>query len=164
MARTVAIGKQDFGSLIENHCFYVDKTFFVKDWWESRDDVTLITRPRRFGKTLTLSMVNCFFSADYAGRSDLFEHLAVWEEEEYRKLQGTYPVIYLSFSRIKSAEYKDTFTGICQILSELYNRCEFLLDHDILTEKEKHYFQSVTDDMEKQTAVVAPRQAFGISV
>ena len=58
MARTVAIGKQDFASIMENHYFFVDKTAFIREWWESGDDVTLITRPRRFGKTLNMSMVN----------------------------------------------------------------------------------------------------------
>lgn len=68
MARTVAIGIQDFGKIIENDCFYVDKTHFIKEWWENRDDVTLIARPRRFGKTLTMSMLEHFFSVKYAGQ------------------------------------------------------------------------------------------------
>ena len=62
MARTVAVGAQDFSKIREYGSFLVDKTMFIKDWWESRDDVTLITRPRRFGKTLNMSMLNCFFS------------------------------------------------------------------------------------------------------
>lgn len=82
MARTVAIGVQDFGTLIEKIFFYVDKTSFIKEWWESEDSVTLITRPRRFGKTLTMSMVEQFFSVNYAGRKDLFEHLSIWQEEK----------------------------------------------------------------------------------
>ena len=94
MARTVAIGKQDFASIMENHYFFVDKTEFIREWWESGDDVTLITRPRRFGKTLNMSMVNCFFSNRYANRGDLFENLSIWKYETYRKLQGTYPVIF----------------------------------------------------------------------
>lgn len=94
MARTVAIGKQNFGDIIENNYFYVDKTEFIKEWWEKGDDVTLITRPRRFGKTLTMSMLEHFFSVKYAGRSDLFEGLSIWKEEKFRNLQGTYPVIF----------------------------------------------------------------------
>ncbi len=94
MARTVGIGYQNFEQLITNDNFYVDKTLFIKEWWENKDSVTLITRPRRFGKTLTMSMTEQFFSVKYAGRGDLFEGLAIWEEEKYRKLQGTYPVIF----------------------------------------------------------------------
>lgn len=105
MARTVAIGIQDFGDLIQKNYFYIDKTFFIKEWWDSSDSVTLITRPRRFGKTLNLSMVEQFFSVDYAGRGELFEGLSIWNEEEYRNLQGTYPVISLSFARVKETNY-----------------------------------------------------------
>ena len=82
MARTVGIGIQDYARIIENNYFYVDKTSFIKEWWESGDAVTLITRPRRFGKTLTMSMVEQFFSVKYAGRSDLFEGLSLWEDEK----------------------------------------------------------------------------------
>ena len=106
MARTVAIGIHDFEKLIANHCFYVDQTHFIKEWWERQDDVTLSARPRRFGKTLNMSMLEKFFSVEYAGRGDLFEGLDIWKEEKYRNLQGTYPVISLSFARIKDDDYQ----------------------------------------------------------
>ena len=77
MAKNVAIGIQSFSKLIENDCFYVDKTDFIREWWDSKDEVTLIARPRRFGKTLNMSMTEQFFSVEYAGRGDLFEKLAV---------------------------------------------------------------------------------------
>ena len=120
MARTVAIGLQDFGDLIQKKYFYIDKTPFIKEWWDSGDSVTLITRPRRFGKTLNMSMVEQFFSINYANRGDLFEGLAIWEDEEYRKLQGTYPVISLSFARVKEPNYVDTRAKICEIIRNLY--------------------------------------------
>ena len=101
MKPVVSIGKQDFQSLRENEYFYIDKTDFIKEWWESGDEVTLITRPRRFGKTLNMSMLECFFSKKYEKNSDLFEGLHIWEEEKYKKLQGTYPVIFLSFADVK---------------------------------------------------------------
>ena len=82
MGRTVGIGIQDFGKIIEGNYFYVDKTSFLKEWWESGDDVTLITRPRRFGKTLTMSMVEHFFSVKYAEEGKLFEGLSIWREEK----------------------------------------------------------------------------------
>ena len=120
MTHTVGIGIQDFLELREKHNFYIDKTSFIKEWWESNDNVTLITRPRRFGKTLNISMVEEFFSVDYSGRGDLFEGLSIWEEEKYQKLQGTYPVISLSFARIKETNYHITRKKICQQLTELY--------------------------------------------
>ena len=114
MARTVAIGVQSFDKLIENNYFYMDKTEFIREWWESGDDVTLITRPRRFGKTLNISMTEQFFSNRYEGRGDLFEGLSIWQYEKYRALQGTYPVISLSFAGIKETNYPDTRKKICQ--------------------------------------------------
>ena len=117
MARTVGIGHQDFEKLRIKNNFYVDKTGFIREWWESDDDVTLITRPRRFGKTLNMSMTECFFSAKYADRGDLFEGLEIWENEKFRKLQGSWPVISLSFSNVKAGNYATMRGQICQILT-----------------------------------------------
>jgi len=108
MARTISIGRQNFERIRTSHNFYIDKTDFIRQWWEADDDVTLITRPRRFGKTLNMSMVEQFFSVDFAGREDLFEGLSIWEEEKYRHLQGTYPVISLSFADVKENTYQET--------------------------------------------------------
>ena len=72
MVRTVGIGIQDFEAIIQNSYFYVDKTTFIREWWENGDAVTLITRPRRFGKTLTMDMVRRFFSVEYAGKGEVF--------------------------------------------------------------------------------------------
>lgn len=147
MARTVSIGRQDFEKIRINNNFYVDKTHFIRQWWEAEDDVTLITRPRRFGKTLNMSMLEQFFSVKYAGRSDLFEGLSIWEEEKYRLLQGTYPVIALSFAKAKGTSYQDIRQRICRILSDLYLQFEFLADSDQLSEKEKALYQAVSSDM-----------------
>ncbi len=155
MARTVGIGIQDFGKIIENGCFYIDKTCFIKEWWESQDEVTLITRPRRFGKTLTMSMVERFFSLKYAGRGDLFEGLAIWREEEYRALQGTYPVISLSFANVKERDYDTARRKICHILADLYTDYAFLLESDILGEGDKEFFRRVTMDMGDVEATLA---------
>ena len=106
--KTVAIGIQSFDKIIEGNYFYIDKTDFIKEWWESGDDVTLITRPRRFGKTLNMSMLEQFFSVKYADRGDLFEGFSIWQEEKYRKLQGTYPVISLSFANVKEVDDEKT--------------------------------------------------------
>lgn len=86
MARTISIGRQDFEKIRSDNCFYIDNTDFIRQWWEEGDDVSLITRPRRFGKTLNMSMLEQFFSVDYAGRGDLFERLSIWQEEKYRQL------------------------------------------------------------------------------
>ncbi|MCI9662734.1 MAG: AAA family ATPase [Lachnospiraceae bacterium] len=155
MARKIGIGNQDFKKIREKDNFYVDKTDFIRQWWESEDAVTLITRPRRFGKTLNIAMVEQFFSVRYAGRSDLFEGLSVWKDEKYRNMQGTFPVISLSFANVKESDYAGAERSIIRIIDDIYNKNTFLLGSGILTENEKAYFQSVTCDMDNGTAVWA---------
>ena len=152
MARTVGIGKQDFEKVRINNNFYVDKTDFIRQWWETDDDVTLITRPRRFGKTLNMSMLEKFFSVKYAGRSDLFEGLSIWNEEKYRQLQGTYPVLFISFADVKETSYPQTRKKICGIIRQLYDRYRFLLDGNLLGENEKKDFRNVSATMQDYEA------------
>jgi hypothetical protein len=155
MGRNVAIGIQDFESLIRDNCFYVDKTDFIREWWESKDSVTLIARPRRFGKTLNMSMLDYFFSNRHANCGDLFEGLSVWKEESYRKLQGTYPVITLSFANIKENDYEKTRRRIYQVIIELYNDNIFLLDSGLLTEQEQKYYRNINLEMDETDATLA---------
>ena len=155
MARTISIGHQNFEEIRKNDWFYIDKTSFIKEWWSRGDSVTLITRPRRFGKTLNMSMTEQFFSVEYAGRCDLFEGLSVWEDEEYRELQGTYPVISLSFANVKENTYEKTRQKICKILKYLYDKNDFLLKAELLNESEKKDYRNVTEDMDDVTASLA---------
>ena len=143
MARTVGIGIQSYNEIIENDYFYVDKTRFIKEWWESGASVTLITRPRRFGKTLTMSMAEQFFSLEYAGRGDLFEGLSIWQEEKYRSLQGTYPVISLSFARVKETNYADMRAKLCEIIRNLYIKLSFLKESEKLTDADRAYYDRI---------------------
>ena len=145
--KKIAIGKQSFEDIRKKDCFYIDKTDFIKDWWESADDVTLITRPRRFGKTLNMDMLKCFFSNQYEGRKELFEGLDIWKDEEYRELQGTYPVIFLSFADIKGNTFEMARQQICIKILDLYEENEYLLEGDILGESEKAFYKSVSMDM-----------------
>lgn len=158
MARTVGIGIQDFSDIRKNNYFYVDKTAFIKEWWESGDSVTLITRPRRFGKTLNMSMLEQFFSIRYAGKGELFEGLSIWQEEKYRELQGTYPVISLSFANVKEEDYERTRYKICQLLENLYIKHSYLLDSDVMTQKDKDFFNRVSADMNDGDATMAIHQ------
>ena len=155
MSRKIAIGLQSFEAIRSRNIFYIDKTGFLKEWWEMEDSVTLITRPRRIGKTLNMSMVECFFSNKYADRPDLFEGLSIWEEESYRKLQGTYPVIFLSFANVKAACYEDMRCSIAKILSDIYEQNRYLLEKGGLSENEKLYFKSVKPGMDSSIAADA---------
>ncbi len=152
MARTIGIGHQDFEKVRQSNNFYIDKTYFIREWWETNDDVTLIARPRRFGKTLNMSMLEQFFSVDYAGRGELFEGLSICEEEKYRKLQGTYPVIFLSFAKVKETSFLNTRKKICYIIESLYNKYNFLLNSGLLNENEKEICRKVSADMEDYIA------------
>ncbi len=156
MEKKVAIGVQNFNDFIEKQYFYIDKTLFIKEWWDGGDVVTLITRPRRFGKTLTMSMVEQFFSVDYAERGDLFQGLAIWEYNDYRKSQGTYPVISLSFANIKETNYQTTKERICQLLTNLYIKYTFLKESDVLTDADRGFFDRIlAKDMRDSDATLA---------
>jgi hypothetical protein len=144
----VNIGEQRFDRLIEQERFYIDKTNFIKEWWETSSTVTLITRPRRFGKTLNMSMLECFFSIRYAERSDLFEGLSIWEEEKYRQLQGTFPVIFLSFANVKASNYADMEYCITKVISDLYEQNRYLFDKVVLSDNEREYYGSVKPGMD----------------
>ena len=141
--KRISIGNQGFDDIRENDCFYIDKTAFIKEWWESMDIVTLITRPRRFGKTLNMSMLNCFFSNKYAGRGDLFHGLSIWEDEEYRQLQGTYPVIFLSFAEVKSTSFYEARNTIAAIINDVYKQHRYLIESDIITDGEKEMWNKL---------------------
>lgn len=151
MARVIGIGHQDFAELIASGCFYVDKTDFIREWWENQDVVTLIARPRRFGKTLNLSMLERFFSVEYKGQGQIFEGLSIWTREIYRDLQGTYPVIALSFADVKEASFPGAKRKICQIIKMAFDKYRFLLEGDILSESEKNDFSRISDDIENST-------------
>ncbi|MBR5970783.1 MAG: AAA family ATPase [Lachnospiraceae bacterium] len=148
MGRTVAIGRQMFSELIERDRFYVDKTDFIREWWENDDVVTLITRPRRFGKTLNMRMLEAFFSTEYSGRADLFEGLSVWEHEEYHALQGSWPVIFLTFSEVKKNNFENIRRDLFANITRLYSRFRFLLEGDLLSDEEKELFRSVSKNMD----------------
>ena len=152
MKKAISIGIQGFSDLREQDCFFVDKTNFIKEWWENRDVVTLITRPRRFGKTLNMSMLDCFFSNKYANRADLFEGLSIWQNDTYRKLQGTYPVIFLSFAAVKAGNLEDAKTQIKQEIASLYEENRYLLEGNVLSDNERKIYNSTTIQMDDTMA------------
>ena len=152
MAKVVSIGNQSFESIREKDNFYVDKTLFIREWWDSDDAVTLITRPRRFGKTLNMNMLECFFSNKYKDRGDLFEGLEIWNDEKYRELQGTYPVIFLSFASIKQVRYDETVIKIKDELIRIYNEYDYIMKSGIYNTNEKMQYQSVCVGMSDTVA------------
>lgn len=151
----VNIGIQRFDRLIEQERFYIDKTDFIREWWNTGSEVTLITRPRRFGKTLNMSMLECFFSIRYAERSDLFEGLSIWEEEKYRQLQGTFPVIFLSFANVKASTYKEMEFKLTKVIADLYEENRCLMMGDLLSDNERKYYDNIKIGMTGELAADA---------
>lgn len=155
MNQVISIGKQDFSSLRENNCFYIDKSGLIREWWDSQDEITLITRPRRFGKTLNMSMLNYFFSNLYTDKKALFEDLSIWKEEKYRNLQGIYPVIFISFASVKGNTYQDTRDGVIMAINEAYSEHRYLLEWKGLTEGERKCFEEL-DNYAKNPGIKEP--------
>ena len=155
MKAVISIGNQDFVSIRKNHCFYIDKTDFIREWWENQDSVTLITRPRRFGKTLNMNMTEYFFSVKYADVGQYFEGLNVWKNERLRSLQGTYPVIALSFADIKATTFEAARMGIIRKIVKLYSEFDFIQSSKVLNEKDLAYFRAVNEKMTDDAAAVA---------
>jgi hypothetical protein len=154
MARTVAIGIQNFEKLISNNYFYVDKTAFIKEWWECGDEVTLIMRPRRFGKTLNMNMLERFFSNEYAGKGEIFEGLDIWKEQKYRDLQGTYPVIFLTFASVKENNFQAARNRLVRQICDLYDKYRYILDEGVLSDEETDYFRRYSLSMSDEEAAV----------
>lgn len=147
--RTISIGAQWFAKIREKHCFYIDKTDFIREWWEAEDEVTLITRPRRFGKTLNMDTLNCFFSNRYSDRGDLFEGLSIWEQEGYRQIQGEYPVIFLSFASVKETKADMAKKRIGNLIRDFYSQYEFLAEQDKLGESQRNLLKKMCTEMDE---------------
>lgn len=157
MPRKVSVGTSSFEKLRLDNAFYVDKTDFICQWWDNLSDVTAIMRPRRFGKTLTMDTVRCFFSTEYAGRGELFEGLSVWRDERYRSMQGTYPVLFLSFAEVKNTTFESARRNICGLIQNLYEKNRFLLEGSLLSQKEKVMFEEIGKNMPDDAAAESLR-------
>ena len=161
MARTVGIGIQSFEKLRTENSFYIDKTDFIRQWWENRDEVTLITRPRRFGKTLNMNMLERFLSVQYSGQGEVFEGLSIWKNEKYHKLQGSMPVIYLSFADVKANTFASAREKICMLIEEVYRRYDFLLTGGSLKEGETERFRKILVEMTDSEAAYSLKNLSG---
>lgn len=104
--KTVSLGIEDFGRMRASNYFYIDKTAFIREWWENGALVTLLTRPRRFGKSLMIDTVERFFTVAETNQEALFGDLEVWSSEKMRRVAGKIPVIRLSFSGVKAPTFE----------------------------------------------------------
>ena len=156
MRKTPAIGYQFFTDFYDVDGLYIDKTGFIKEWWESKDAITLITRPRRFGKTLMLSTVECFFSNKYYNRKELFEGFEVWSDPKYRDIQGTIPVIFMTFAAVKSSNFEGSMMSIYRFIFQIYDEHNYLQDSERLDEHHKRLFLEYKEEIYNRNYLYAP--------
>jgi len=136
----LAIGLSDFYDLMERHALYVDKTDFITEWWLRGNHISLITRPRRFGKTLLLNTVYHFFSIQKADENNYFKNLAVWNSYEMRSHKGKYPVIFISFAAVKPANMDDAKLDFAYILYTIFKEHNYLAQSGILSLADKEEY------------------------
>ena len=146
MKKRIAIGVSDFREMLTGAYYYVDKTLFIKDILEDGSKVILLPRPRRFGKTLNMSMLRYFFEKSEEDNSTLFEHLAISQERDCMVRQGQYPVIYLSFKDIKHDSWEVTYGSLVQLIYTEYNRHIYLMNSPVMSDMDKKYFHRVCLD------------------
>ena len=140
--KKLPIGISDFKEIIEDNYYYVDKTLLIQELKRTNGKVVLITRPRRFGKTLNLSMLKYFFEMTEANNEHLFYKTAIWQHENYRKLQGSYPVISLSFKGIKQSDWSSAYEKIIYIISQEFKKHqEYLMPH--LSKYDKDDYEAI---------------------
>ena len=137
------VGVDNFREMVSRDYYFVDKTNFIKELLDNKNKVTLITRPRRFGKTLAMRMLQEFFDINAAGR-DTFKGLNISRAgEKYIQHRGKYPVIFFSLKDIATGNYQDALRDLCGKISDLYAEYGFLAESPALNEREKEYFLSV---------------------
>ena len=140
MARQIFLGMLDFERIRKNNYFYVDKTAFITDWWKNGSLVTLMTRPRRFGKTVMIYTIERFFSTAYKDQAELFDGLDVWQDADMRRVAGTVPVIKVTFGGVKGGTYAAARALVVTELQELFGNFVRLRTASELTPQERQYF------------------------
>ncbi len=142
--KKIRLGCSDFKSLIESNAYYVDKSLFIEEVINANDDVMLIPRPRRFGKTLNLSMLRYFFDVREPENKSLFTNLKIWQcDDEIKSEQGKYPVIYVSFRNAKGNNWEECREQIITEIVKLYREHRYLLEGQTLYEDEKAIYNKI---------------------
>lgn len=151
MKKLLAIGISDFKELIDQGYYYIDKTLLIDEIRRTSAHVILIPRPRRFGKTLNLSMLRYFHEKSESNNSYLFENTAIWKSEKARKTQGAYPVIYLSFKDCKKESWKSAYDQLKFLITEEFRRhADYLMP--LLNTYDLHDYKAIVNQTASQTA------------
>ena len=140
----IPIGVDDFKDLIKENYLHIDKTLLIKEFWDDKAKVTLITRPRRFGKSISLSMLRYFFEKTEPSHAYLFEKSTIWQYEEFQKLQGTYPVIFISFKDVKCETWEEALQELKDLLTAEINRIITPVAHLLTPYLKQQYDKLIT--------------------
>ena len=145
--KTLPIGIDDFKKIVEEDYYFIDKTEMIKDLLTYKTEVTLITRPRRFGKTLNMSMLRYFFEKTELNHHSLFQNLKISKDEDMMKHCGRYPVLFLTLKDVKCNTWQETYQKIKGLIIDEFTKHDYLLEGDILKSTEKKYYQRVLDNV-----------------
>ena len=148
--KPLPIGVEDFKRLVDNGYYFVDKTLMIKELLENKESVNLFTRPRRFGKTLNMSMLQRFFEATENSNAYLFDGLKIAAYPEYMAYQGQYPVISVSLKSMKQASYTDAFYIYKNLIAKEYEKHKIILESNQILESEKEIFQNIMEQRADQ--------------
>ncbi|RZI47519.1 AAA family ATPase, partial [Rickettsiales endosymbiont of Peranema trichophorum] len=150
------VGVSDFRKIATGNYVFTDKTLLIKEVMDDGADIILITRPRRFGKTLNLSMLYYFLDHSQPKDEDLFENLNIWRDKAFcEEHQNKYPVIFISFKDVKKSQYEDAYANIVTLISEVYTTHQYLLDGEVLAEHERTRFVSLLREEGLKTYIEA---------
>ena len=142
--KPLPIGIDNFQEIIEQGYYYVDKTALIKELLEMRGKVNLFTRPRRFGKTLNLSMLQCFFEEGYCDAEQLFQDLYIMKQDkDFSRYMSSYPVISLSLKSLKQPSFELSYIQLKKAIAEEFRRHDQILDSIQLTEAEKRRYRNI---------------------
>ncbi|WP_462368072.1 AAA family ATPase [Ruminococcus callidus] len=148
--KPLPIGVEDFKRLVDNGYYFVDKTLMIKELLENKETVNLFTRPRRFGKTLNMSMLQRFFEATEKSNAYLFDGLKIAAYPEYMAYQGQYPVISISLKSMKQASYTDAFYMYKNLIAKEYEKHKIILESNQILDSEKEVFQNIMEQRADQ--------------
>lgn len=148
--KPLPIGVEDFKRLVDNEYYFVDKTLMIKELLENKETVNLFTRPRRFGKTLNMSMLQRFFEATAKSNAYLFDGLKIAAYPEYMAYQGQYPVISVSLKSMKQASYTDAFYMYKNLIAKEYEKHKIILESNKILQSEKEIFRNIMEQRADQ--------------
>ena len=148
--KPLPIGVEDFKRLVDNGYYFIDKTLMIKELLENKETVNLFTRPRRFGKTLNMSMLQRFFEATEKSNAYLFGDLKIAAYPEYMAYQGQYPVISISLKSMKQASYTNAFYMYKNLIAKEYEKHKIILESNQILDSEKEVFQNIMEQRADQ--------------